>query len=532
MNERPNFLFFITDQQRADYLGCYGHRVLRTPNIDALAANGRRFDRCYVASPICMPNRATLMTGRMPSLHKVRSNGIPLSLQAVTFVDLLRAHGYRTGLIGKSHLQNMTGRPAALRRADPPAGYSAAPAELAEAIKPLSGDGPYDQEAPQRWQSAQPLRLTLPFYGFDHVDLCTEHGDQVGGHYYQWLRQRRPDADQLRDPKNQLPHAYICPQAVRTAVPEELYPTTYIADKACDYLDSLAGDDPSRPFFAMVSFPDPHHPFTPPGKYWDMYDPADMTLPPSFFVNRESMPPHVRWVHQQRAAGIAPASPQTVFAVDEREAREAMALTCGMITMIDDAIGRVLRRLAELKLEQNTVIVFTSDHGDFMGDHRLMLKGPLHYQSLIRVPLIWKDPAIAHPGPCDTLCSTLDLAPSILDRAKIQANNGIQGRSLLPAVGGQADAFDGVLIEEDGQRKILGFDQPPRLLTLVTNSWRMSVYHGCEWGELYRLSEDPAEIVNRWDDPACAGVKSELLELMVRKQLALSDRSPLPTASA
>ena len=113
---RPNFLFFITDQHRADFLGCYGHPVLRTPHIDSIAAKGIAFDRFHVASPVCQPNRASLMTGRMPSVHDVRSNGIPLSMEAVTFVDLLKDAGYRTALIGKSHLQNFTGFPPIIKR--------------------------------------------------------------------------------------------------------------------------------------------------------------------------------------------------------------------------------------------------------------------------------------------------------------------------------------------------------------------------------------------------------------------------------
>ena len=109
---KPNFLLFITDQHRVDYLGCYGHPVLKTPNIDSIAARGTRFARFYVATPVCMPNRATLMTGRMPSVHGVRSNGSPLSLESNTFVDALRAAGYATALVGKSHLQNFSDVPA------------------------------------------------------------------------------------------------------------------------------------------------------------------------------------------------------------------------------------------------------------------------------------------------------------------------------------------------------------------------------------------------------------------------------------
>ena len=111
MTKHPNFLLIITDQQRADHLGCYGNSVVQTPNIDGLAAAGTRFDRFYVATPICMPNRATLMTGRMPSLHGARQNGIPLSLTATTFVDILRAAGYDTVLVGKCHLQSINGTP-------------------------------------------------------------------------------------------------------------------------------------------------------------------------------------------------------------------------------------------------------------------------------------------------------------------------------------------------------------------------------------------------------------------------------------
>ena len=120
MSERPNFVLFITDQHRADYLSCYGHPVLKTPHVDSIAARGVSFDRFYVATPVCMPNRATLMTGRMPSVHGVRSNGMPLSLRANTFVDALRAGGYATALVGKSHLQNFTGFPPIQKRPTPP----------------------------------------------------------------------------------------------------------------------------------------------------------------------------------------------------------------------------------------------------------------------------------------------------------------------------------------------------------------------------------------------------------------------------
>ncbi len=150
--KRPNFILFITDQHRADYLGCYGHPVLKTPHIDSIAARGTAFDRFYVASPVCMPNRASLMTGRMPSVHGVRSNGIPLSREAVTFVDLLRAAGYRTALVGKSHLQNFTGN-APLRQAARAGGGLPQPAaELGAGDPQRSRQRRLREEQPAYWE--------------------------------------------------------------------------------------------------------------------------------------------------------------------------------------------------------------------------------------------------------------------------------------------------------------------------------------------------------------------------------------------
>ena len=153
------------------------------------------------------------------------------------------------------------------------------------------------------------LRCTLPFYGFEHVDLCTAHGDQVGGHYYVWLKSQRADADALRDHKNQLPHDYVCPQAFRTPIPEELYPTSYIAEQSCEWLDRYAVGSRDQPFFLMTSFPDPHHPFTPPGRYWSMYDPKDMALPPSFHAGNRALARPVAWALARARPAARPTPP-------------------------------------------------------------------------------------------------------------------------------------------------------------------------------------------------------------------------------
>ena len=529
----PNILLIITDQQRADYLGCAGHPVLKTPNIDAIAERGVRFERFYVANPICMPNRSSLMTGRMASLHGVRHNGIALDLEANTFVDLLKSAGYNTGLIGKSHLQNFAGNPPLMTGPKPKPGFGPPPAGLAEARKGVPGalDQGYDNEIPENWDIEPGFTVRTPFYGFDSVDLTTWHGDKVGGDYAWWLQEQTGDHRAMRGPDNALASDVVCPQAWRTALPEALYPTAYIGMRTAQWLERAAED--GRPFFAMCSFNDPHHPFTPPGKYWDMYDAADMVLPPSFQpADNRSIPPLAALWREYRD-GTALRDSQALFVVDEREAREAMALTCGMITAIDDAVGVILNKLGALGLADNTVVMFTSDHGDFMGDHQLLLKGPLHFQSLIKVPFIWSDPAGPSGATTSNLSGTIDIARTVLERAGLEPYNGIQGRSLLAAAcAKESDPPEAVLIEEDGQRTYMGFDAPVRARTLVTRRHRMTIYHGVAWGVLHDLEVDPHEMTNLWDDPGHAGVRSEMFERMARKQMELVDRSPLPTRAA
>ncbi len=535
MTARPNFLLLITDQHRADHLGCYGNTIVRTPHIDSIAARGTRFGRFHVSSPVCMPNRATLMTGRMPSQHGARCNGVPLSLAATTFVELLRAAGYRTALMGKCHLQSMTGAPSLILREPPGPGEALPPPALSEARHGPYGDGRYDQENGVKWHDDPTFDLDLPYYGFDHVDLTISHADAAHGHYGRWLERQHPGADRLRGPGNALPgSSTIAPQAWRTAIPEELYSTTWTADRTIDYLRDHAAARADAPFFIQCSFADPHHPFTPPGRYWDMYDPADMALPATFGQDDNTLPPTVVHLMRQRAAGVLDTLGQTPYTVSERELRETLALTYGMIAMIDDAIGRILAALAANGLAEDTVVIFTSDHGDFMGDHGLMLKGGIHYQGLLRVPFIWADPARGgRAATADALASTLDIARTVLARAGLAPFHGIQGRSLLPVIDGDSGAgHDDILVEEDGQRANLGWDWPYRVRTLVTARARCTLYHGIGWGELYDLVEDPDEVVNLWDEPAAAGLRAEMLERIARKLMAFADVSPLPTNRA
>jgi arylsulfatase A-like enzyme len=261
-----------------------------------------------------------------------------------------------------------------------------------------------------------------------------------------------------------------------------------------------------------------------------MYDPVSVSLPASFNSGERPIPPHLEKLYDERAQNKANRDGQRAFAITERETREAIALTYGMITMIDDAIGSILGWLKTLRLDENTVVVFTSDHGDFMGDHQLLLKAALHYRGLVRVPFIWSDPNVESQGLVNAgLCGTLDIASTVLARAGLQGHNGMQGANLMKAVNGGDTGHESLVIEEHQRRGYMGFKNNFRARTLITDHERLTLYEGAGWGELYDLTNDPDELNNLWNDPASQGRRHELTEQLARKLMELADSSPLAT---
>ncbi|PLS21234.1 sulfatase family protein [Neptunicoccus cionae] len=514
MTGKPNFLYIMVDQLRADWLGCYGHPVVKTPNIDALAANGTRFDEFHVATPVCMPNRASLMTGRMPSVHGLRYNGCLLSERANTFVDVLKAEGYATATIGKSHLQPFTDIEAEKAGAtlDGP---------VSEAWKPDIGN--YTYEEPAKFANDTRFDFPTPYYGFDHVEMVTGHDDRAGGHYQQWFRKKHPNWRELCDPANELPHNYSVPQARRTPIPEDSYPTAYTRDRAQDYLVGRA--DSGQPFFAYVSFSDPHHPFNPPGKYWEMYDPDDFTLP-SRFEDHQNPPPPLLEAYRAYQDGLGQKTPQTAFMASDRQVREAMALTAGMLTLIDDAVGDLLQTLKDTGQYENTVIVFNSDHGDYMGDFNMLLKGAWATRSINRVPMIWSDPMDRQVRTTQALASTIDISATILERAGVDPYFGIQGQSFLECVQGKNRHRKSLLIEYNDGLTRMGFDAPARVRSVVTQDWQFSVYKDQDWGELYNLKDDVRQTRNLWDDPEYKDIKAQFFAELTQHLIGQMDESP------
>ncbi|MBX2837211.1 MAG: sulfatase-like hydrolase/transferase [Gammaproteobacteria bacterium] len=532
MSARPNFLFITTDQQRADHLGCYGNAIVNTPAIDEIASRAMQFNNFFVACPICMPNRVAILTGRMPTTNGTRHNGIPLDLDAVTFVDQLRESAYRTGLVGKAHFQNITGH--TLNQRDIFPKQPDRSNHSTDAYHTAKTGPEYEAELMPLWRE-NPNRQspTTPYYGYDFVRFANGHADHVQGHYTGWLAQRHDNAESLRGKQNALPATHItAPQAWRTAMPEELYPTSYIAETSKEFISDHVDNHGDSPFFLHCSFTDPHHPFTPPGRYFDMYDPDSMPLSPSFHHVDHNEPELLSRLRSELAEGRAKSSGPYPFCVTEEHARQITALTYGMVSMIDDAVAGLMEHLKHLNLLDNTVVIFTSDHGDFMGDHGLMLKHGLHYDGVLRVPFIWADPHHQKPQRTDLHGSSVDIGACVLARAGLAPNNGNQGIDIVSAASGDKNALvprTGILIEEDELGAHLATEQGLRTRSFIADNWRLTLWEGMEGGELFDRSTDPYELNNLWNNPTFAEKRATMTEAMLRETIRLTDTSPYAT---
>ncbi|MCD2262876.1 sulfatase-like hydrolase/transferase [Dietzia aurantiaca] len=516
---RPNFVLIMADQLRADHLGFGGNAVVKTPNLDTLAARGTEFTRTYVANPICMPNRASLLTSRVPSAHGTRFNGISLDQDANTFVRALRAAGYRTSLVGKAHLQNYGNAPEFARAIT-------ANGPSSPGVEPRRAPG-WDRWENQELHSEGLVDMPEDYYGFDHVELAIDHADYSGGHYEHWLR-----AQGFDPAKRTVEHAAQrydgWDQVYQPAMPEELYPTSWVGTRSVEAITTAA--ESGEPFFLQCSFPDPHHPFAPPGRFYDMYDPAEIPLPETFYDSHEGSSKRIRNMinhrGEQRGGEMAP------FAPSEEQFRQAAAKEYGAISFIDEMVGKVVQSLSEAGVLDNTVIIVTSDHGDMFGDHGLLLKMGLHYEGCVRVPLTFTGPGVGASS-SNGLTSSLDIGPTILDLAGVPGYTGIQGHSLVPALTDPGHRVrDALYIEEDQMFDAFRLGIPTQLRTAITDDARVTVLHGSDDGELFDLRNDRNEMHNLWNDPEYADLKSRMLFRLLQAQLDHTDTVLRPTAMA
>ncbi len=481
---RPNVLFIITDQQRADHAGFAGNEIVRTPNIDSIAARGTVFDNAWVANPVCMPNRSTIMTSRMPTSHGVIFNDRSLDWGANTHVKQFRQAGWRTALIGKSHLQHGQSRNSVIEIDAPPVADDPWP----EGWNTLEDFERYTDEIPP-WPD--------DFYGFGHVELCIDHGARVSGHHLHWALDKGGRYEDLLVPMNAdapgTDRSDKWWQIYRPPYGPELHSTTFVTERTIAFIEDAAAS--GEPWLAWASFPDPHHPFTPPGEYFDRHDPADMPVPASFDDPMEHAPEYLKRVagfeaHKQRG-WVAPCGTS-----DPGLVQQCIAATYGMVEMIDDGVGQILAAIERFGLTDDTIVVFTSDHGDMMGEHGLLLKGFMHYRGTLQPPMVIADPT-RRAARSSSLAGSIDLGPTLLELAGLARFDGMQGHSLVPVLDDStASVRDHVLIEDDISDAAAAFGHfPGKTRTYVGDDGLKYTRHSTGEDQLFDLVADPHEMV-------------------------------------
>jgi len=503
MNVR-NVLWIMCDQLRFDYLSCYGHPSLQTPNIDALAARGVRFTRAYVQSPVCGPARMSFYTGRYMRSHGSNWNQFPLRVGEPTLGDQLREMGVRPALVGKTHMA----------------------ADL-EGLRRLG----IDPESQIGIHASQ-----CGFEPFERDDGLHPSGRSRRPRYEQYLADKGYDgpdpwlnwANSAEDENGNLLNGWLLEHADKPArVREEDSETPYMTRRAMDFIREAETE--GRPWLCHLSYIKPHWPYIAPAPYHDMYG-ADELIP----VLRDEI--ERRDPHPVYGAFLQHRLCKT-FQRDEVRERVLPAYM-GLIRQIDDQIGELMRFMDEQGLSDDTMIVFSSDHGDYLGDHWLGEKDLFHEQS-VKVPLIIVDPrqGMARGAVCDALVEGIDLAPTFVEALGGSPQPHVmEGRSLLPLLRGETPerwrpaVFSEYDYSMQEARTIL--DQPIgdcRLFMVFDGRWKYIHASGFR-PMLYDLQCDPDEFHDLGADPAHEAQRQRLSRLLL--DWALGDHNRITTSDA
>jgi len=468
----PNILLLMTDQQRYDSLGCYGFEAANTPNLDRLALEGVVFDQNYVTNTVCTPSRTGMLTGKYMPGHGVYRLYDDLPQDEVLVTARLQQLGYDTALFGKLHVSSI------------------------------------DREAHHRH----------PNDGFDVYEWCMEGCARMDSPYHayaKWLEQKDPEfhTRMMRESRG-IGH-----------VPLEYHMSHWAAERTIDFIQSRDGN---RPFFAMMSIFDPHDPYDDyPLGMETLVDPSKIPDPLIRDNEFEGKPDGLRREHHGSYLGDF-----DKFSLEElRQMRLGYHVS---VAYADREFGRVLDAVDEKGIAENTLVIFTSDHGDMLGDHQLFIKGAFFYDPVTRVPLILRWPKKLPRGRrVGSLVQNLDLAATVLAAAGMDtetiASVMPDSHSVLPlAVGevqsGREDAIccyrnTGLSAEPTPG---VYFDPPIHATMIRHGQYKMNVWHTdgranqCIQGELYDMEHDPLELHNLWADPDWREVRVRLTERLIQ----------------
>ncbi len=467
----PNVLFIIADQHNAKVLGVAGHPDVKTPHLDRLAAKGVRFTHAVTQNPICTPSRVSFLSGQYVHNHGYYGlGGPPPRLPSV--IGCFRAAGYRTAAIGKIH-------------------------------------------CPQQWvESVTDTFLEAYSNGKDRErDYCN---------YLQKLGLAKDRDDTVLQEWAALKGDGQGLDARKSRLPFEHCVEGWCAAEATRFIDE-SGD---RPFFLHLSLPRPHECYTPSEPYWSMYDEGAITLPPNADYDMSGKPPHFRRARQWQEA---PGARLWIFEPETYQAgrRRVLRGYLGCVSQVDAAVGIVLDHLSAKGLEESTIVIYTSDHGDFAGEHGIIEKAPgICADAITRIPSLWRWPGRFRAGHvCDQLVEAVDLAPTVLALAGLSPMETADGHDLGALLRGDNDPLRQVAVTENPWSK-----------SLRTRKWRLvhyppDLFPGQDAGELYDLENDPWEKHNLYHQPehreTVAKLRAALLDWLITTTRPATFHPPL-----
>lgn len=449
---RPNVLWIMTDQFNANCMSHLGSQC-RTPNLDRLAADGVCFERAYANNPICAPSRTCFMTGQYLHTHGLQGNYTTLypHQNPRSLAALFRRNGWRTALTGKAHMPRI-----------------------------------WNEEGFER------IRYT------DLIDSLP--GDPTTCHYFRYLEQNglagwyeegtaRPGAPRPDDGSrpSHLPYEHSIER--------------FTGRETLRFLREGVNDE--RPFFIHMSFQRPHGPIRPAPEYFDLYDPEDIELPESavdWFERDFATKPE--FIRERLRGGCG----YPLADKDPAPLKRVLAGYYALIHCIDMEIGRVLDWLDEHGEYENTIVVFTADHGDFAGEHGLFHKNLGIYESVQRIPFLLRMPGGPEGESREGIIESVDLYPTLCDLSGLEVPEAVEGRSVVPLAHGRGEGKEEALAEWDWH------GPAGRINALRTDRYRLVYYSHRIGGELYDHESDPGELSNLWDDPHYADARRDLTE--------------------
>ncbi|MBD3238973.1 MAG: sulfatase-like hydrolase/transferase [Chitinivibrionales bacterium] len=476
MKKQPNILWICSDQQRFDTLGAYGNTRVSTPNIDRLANEGALFTNAFCQNPTCAPSRASFLTGRYPRTCRQRQNGSDIPDTEVLVTKMLQDEGYYNGLSGKLHIRG---------------------------ARPQRGESRIDDG-----------------YNEFHWSHHTGNPKEGPNQYQQWLKEKGVTYETRPCDESRF---------IRFGLSEENHQTAWCSQKAMRFMRDRALDE--QPWLFSVNIFDPHHPFDAPEEYVKKYlDTLEQIPLPAYQQGELETKTEFQRIDHKGAYGGHGMSPVKMSELDHRLVKASYWAMC---ELVDTYVGKMLDVLDATGQRENTMVIYTSDHGEMLGDHGIYWKGAYFYDCAIKVPLILNMPGAIGPQTVNELVELLDLPSTILDLAQVREHPGMQGKSLMPLLRGERpDTHHRQDIYCESYSDPVGATKTPntqsQLTTMVrTEKFKLTVAHGHNWGELYDLEKDPLEFNNLWDNEAYKDTKIEML-------LRLSDRmaltiDPLPS---